>query len=183
MTRQVREVFHRDQTEEQPGWGSPWVTPLAGKPFVDMIIPIPLNKTWVGIDLSGDTPSSGPQSCHLAPWALSGSGSSSAWGFPQIIPCHSHLIPLSPHISSLFSLILSHYQLFVFLIFLFPEAVFLLGRSRSFARGSSSSQPWRFWSGKFATPKHVIQGSVWPRTVPAVLGRLEGETLFRGIRV
>lgn len=93
VTRQIREVFHRDQTEEQPGWGSPWVTPLVGKPFVDMIIPIPLNKTWAGIDLSGDTPSSGPQSCHLAPWALSGSGSSSAWGFPQIIPCHSHLIP------------------------------------------------------------------------------------------
>lgn len=126
VTRQIREVFHRDQTEEQPGWGSPWVTPLVGKPFVDMIIPIPLNKTWAGIDLSGDTPSSGPQSCHLAPWALSGSGSSSAWGFPQIIPCHSHLIPyllislpfshwFFPIISCLSSLFFSSQELFSFL--------------------------------------------------------------------
>lgn len=174
--RSERCFIRTEQTEEQPDWGAPWVTPLACEPFVNMIIPIPLNKTWAGTDLSGGTPLSGPHSCHLAPWALSSSGSSSAWGFPQIIPCHPHLIPLSPHISSLFSLLLSHYQLLVFFIFLLPEAVFLLGRSRSFAGGWSSSQPWslncersprHFWSGKFATPKHVLQGSVWPRTVPA----------------
>lgn len=66
--------------EKQPVWGTSQVAPQVCEPFVKVIIPVPLNKTQLGADLSAGTLSSGLQitlsTASLAPCVLSGSGSS-----------------------------------------------------------------------------------------------------------